>query len=323
MQSSEERDILFFDLKTNTISRKFNNLPPKNISFLIGQLKELYDNKEAFHQYRNKTETLYIADISIEENHVKILINRSDKKVADIILSDLEKNTRRLIEKVDGEGNDYSTHIIVSFNAPLSQPNTHLFLLELSPGLGRAKIELFLNALIRKCKKKNPDQFTMNNPDGSVDSHGEQKKIKISSRIELHGHLSDEFKTELANGTIDFLELYSPVEHNPYDEYSYTTEKKKSLQLSLSDSGKVAEKLKMIKSICKKGNSDDMEYLRVKFINSEKISRTVHLHTSSAELAVDYIFIKKYKIRGFLNPLVSSYTELNQEVIDKVLELIP
>ncbi len=322
MQLINEREILFFDLKPKTISRKFKNLQPLDAKFLFIQLEKLFKKGTAFRQIKNKTETLYIADIQCKDNLAQILINRSDKNVTDVVFSDVEKKKRRVIKKEDGEGNDYSAHIVWTLERVDGLPDTYLFLLELSPGLGSRKIESFINYLLRKAKKDNPRDFSIKSPEGNVDSKGRIVKINVSYKIELHGHISDQFKEELERGRITFLELYTPKHNIPFDDYSYTTERKKALQLTISNSGKLASKISLIKSICNRASSEGLEYLKVRFVTNENINRTAHIYTNTANLASDFLFIKKKRITNLSNAFLSSYDRLNDEIISNMIRLL-
>ena len=322
MLLADERDVFFYDIKVKSHSHKIKGLPPANSIFLINELKCLYNAGLAIHSYKKNTETIYIADIEVDtiNGYAKLLINRSDQNTADTILSDVSKNTRRVIAKKEGEGNDNSSHIIWLLDE--TKPHTYLFISEFSPGLSRGKIQAFLNALFLKCARRNPEKFTRNHPDGSLDSKGNLKRIKCRPMVELRGHLSTEFKKELETGKFLGLEVFTPQEQNPFDENNYTEEKKHTIQLVLSEEGKAAEKWALVKSVCKQAHTNKLDYLRIKFQNTEGANRSICLYAETVDIAKGFLYIKKRKINNFDKALLTSYENFNIEIITKMLLLI-
>jgi hypothetical protein len=321
---ADERDIFYYDIKIKSHSRTIKGLSPANSIFLLNELRDLYRNNLASHSYKKDTETIYIADIEIDtiKGYAKLLINRSDQNTADTILSDVSKETRRVIAKKEGEGNDNSSHIIWTLKETSHIPHTYLFISEFSPGLGRGKIQAFLNTLFYKCAKRNPGKFSRKHPDGSLDKKGNTKIINCRPMIELRGHLSNEFKKELEAGKFLSLEVYTPHKQNPYDENNYTKEKSRTVQLVLSEEGKIAEKWALVKSVCKQANHDNQDFLRIKFRNNEGGQRSLKLHSETADIAEGFLYIKKRKINNFAKPLLTSYESFNASIIKKMLPLI-
>lgn len=324
MLLADERDIFFYDIKIKSNSRAVVGLPPVKANVIVDELIKLYENDNAYKEYKNKTEVIYISDIQLDtaSGLVKILINRSDQNTADTILSNIQRGTRRVIKKEQGEGNDNSSHVIWVLNETPKKPNYYLLISEYSPGLGRGKVEAFINALLWKCAKIKPELFSIKHPDGSVDKKGNPKKINFRPMVELHGHLSKEFKEELRAGKFLGLEVYTPYEQQPYDAYKYTEEKNHTVQLVLSEKGKTAEKWALVKSVCAKAHKDNQDFLRIRFENSEGANRSIQLHTESVDVAKGFIYIKKRKVKDFSKALLSSYEEINPEIINKMTALI-
>ena len=202
MLKDDSRTIHFFDLIVTASARNLKGLTPYNAARLVSFIKNGYDNNRAFKRSPDKRSITYLADLEISRDYAIFLINKSDRGAADPTFSDPDKNSRRTIPKIDGEGTDMSAHMIWNLNAAQNVPDTYLVFLESVPGLSSTTVRTFLTHVLNEERKKDRPSFQVQHPDGSNESNGNPRLVTIRHSLQLRGHLSDSFKEDLNQGQI-------------------------------------------------------------------------------------------------------------------------
>lgn len=324
MLKTDERHIYFLDAKIISYAKDIKGIPPKPDETLIQLIEGLRKDGKALRSNRKDTETVYLSDIKLDKasGFATLLLNRSDKSTADPTFTDLKNETRRVVKKKDEEGQDNSAHIVWKLKEQQSRKDTYLFLMELSPRLSRAKVESFLNFLLSECAKKHPENFTIKHPDGSVDDNGNPQKLKFKSKIELRGHVSETFKEDLEAGKLLGIDVFTkPKEKINWDSGSFTIEKKEIVQIVPSKDKQITHKFRIVKQVLKKANKKNYELATIRFKNEFGDEKSAVLDTEFIMMANDFKYVKKSKISHFKNLLLSSYSEINPEISNKMIEL--
>jgi hypothetical protein len=322
MQKSKERIISFFDvvLTAHTYGQKLD-LPPFPLVNFIRQIDAWYQADTCPQLGRHSAETVYLADMSISANRkrVDLLINRSDRDASDTVYSNPKIKRRRKLSKNDGEGHDFSAHMIISL---VPKGNTYQAALEVSPGLASGKVAWFLNYLIRHCINETKDDYKMPHPDNSTNSAGVQRLVVAYHKVELRGHPSDELLNSINSGVLDSIELIDKRKRNlNWDSNGNTKEIQRSVILRPGPKAS-ARNFNRIKEAASLSFQKNYSEARVKFKAPNGISTTVTLETQHMQLANDTIYVKKEKISGFSSLIDSSSQSLNPEIVDKMAKLI-
>lgn len=312
-----ERLVHFYDLKIDASCRNFD--APKSISVQKAvQLMELVPIDQRVRESAKGHELQYISDWDRTDNTVSILLNKSDKSISDPIFTVPREGKRRVAEKEDNEGQDFSVHIVIRL--PEDVLNPALLIMEYCPGLSLLSVERVLNRILADAKKLSPEEFTQNHPDGSLDANGKPKKINVTFKCRLEGHLSDELKDDLNNGKIQSIELITDkTKHTPFDEDGYITEKCKTVTLNVNEDkpsaiGKFERMMNVITQ-----HKTDYDQAKIRFKSPEGLDRTVDIDPSDG---IAQLYIKKVRLDSFQTDLKSSYAKFNPETLLKMKALL-
>lgn len=323
MQKHDERIVLFMDVKLSTMARRVQGLPVIGAGDLAQKIISLHSRGKVIRKNKSCTESYYLADVKLtrDKSRLCLLVNKSDRRTSDPAFSDPDASTRRVVNKQEGEGQDYSTHIVWSLSPQAHSADTYLFLMEASPGMPSPQIAVFLNYMLKEVATLFPDDYFVNHPDGAIDVDGQTKKIKTHTKVELRGHLCDDFLEELRTGRVNSLELFTESDYQqPWDSHGYATEKKRSVSLKVV---KGVPALGVLRDLFNKQKKSGYEQARISFKTEEDVDRSVKVFTDTFQVANDFKYVKKRKIDGFQDRLISSYDALHVPILRKMTALIP
>lgn len=312
-----ERLVFFYDLSIDAESRTFE--APKPISVREAfKLIERVPVEERIKSISNGHEQLYISDLELADDTISILINKSDKRIPPPIFSDPTRNTRRIVEVQEHEGQDFSAHVIIRL--PQDDLYPAIALLEHCIGLGTPIVIKLLNEVLKKAKSHSPQSFEQIHPDGSIDNTGRPKMYSTNFKFKLEGHISDELKNDLNNGKIQSIELITEKnKHQCFDEDSYLEEKCKSITLTLkSESNPIADKFSLIANALGR-KKDEYNLARIKFKTPTGIDRAVKFEINHI---FDQHYVKKEKLDNFESELKSSYDKFCDAILEKMKALL-
>lgn len=315
----DERDILFFDMYTQPSSkgRKAGVSAHPFINY-IKILEELVENKSTVVVGgRNKDKVLYISDmINYEKEEILVLLlNISDRATADPVITDPEKNKRRDIYKDDGEGSDYSAHIVISYKENEESAKKYLCVIEKVPNLSVSRIEVLLNRVLRKGKLHAPSMYQSNHPDGTI-VDGKIKQVKYSPEVRLSGHLSQSFAEQIESGRIERIELYRDVEVTPFDFNSILIEDRYTMSLKINRKIKAMNIDAIIAALKSGKKSYDTLRVRIKKNNGRSLTHCLDIDD---EEAIHTLLVRKEKIEGFNTTLKTSSERINNDIVSKII----
>lgn len=314
-----ERTVSFYDLRMSASSRTFD--APTTIS--TAQALELLASIPEEHRikgYQNDEHIYYIKDLRFENGNCEILINKCDRQLADPRFSDPRNSTWRTAAREDGEGLDFSCHLII--RPSLDPLESALAILENATGLSIANVQRFLTGLLRDVEAFNIDAFEFPHPDGSVDAKGQPKKYRARFTFTFDGHPSDELVDSLREGRINGIELItSSNKEGRLDAHGYVREVRQTLAISLGDQVERGKRVGTLKSFFQK-KSTAYEKARISFVDPGGLPRTVKLNTADFTIDAESIFIKRISIDGFVEPLEQAYETINPAIIAKMRLLL-
>lgn len=312
-----ERTVYFYDLEVTSKSRKYGEEYPISIDTAI-KLIEAVPSKNRTKPTSNGRETLYISDIKRKGNTIALLVNKSDKRIADPVFSNPKEHRRRVIEKEMEEGQDYSSHILLITNQ--NDPSQSLALVEHCQGLGISAISLALDSIIKLAKNEQPEEFKRPDPNGACDPQGNPVTHEVTHVFEFKGHPSQDLQEDLNNGVIRSIELIS--ERNKYsniDENSYFQEKHRVISITPVNKNTIRNRIYSEIKRLLKSRREDHEKARVRFKTQQDMVRTVEIDAFNT---FSQHYIRKEKIQDFRPELKGSYSEIHLPIIEKMKELV-
>lgn len=322
MQKSKERLISFFDVvvSAHTRGEKLDLAPFPLLSFML--LIEAWKNAGTCPKLgRKATETIYLADIKVSADgkRADLLINRSDKDASNVVYSNPESNAVRAFQKVPGEGNDFSAHLVINLKSSTCK---YVAALEVAPGLPSGKITRFLTFLLRNCVMNNKVAYSLAHPNGSTNSAGIPNMVVAYHKVEMTGHPSKEFLKSIDGGVLESIELIDKKRKNlNWDTNGNTKEVSRSVMLRVGPKGN-ARNHSRVKEAAELAFKRKYDEARVRFRTKNGILSTVVLETETMQFANETVYVKKEKISGFTTPIDSSSTVLNGEIVEKMAYFI-
>lgn len=329
MQNNSERTILHFDARLEASASAGQNgtyrgLTPLPLADVLKLAKRLFDDTPLLsRESKSGRELCYLADIrvNVAAGYAEVLVNRSDKNAPDLVLSEPKQKRRRLIAKVNGEGSDFSSHIIFKL-APIA-PNTYRVVIEQSPGLPSPKLERFFNLLLRTCSRKYRSELLRPHPTQPTDAGGKPRKVGLKHKLVFRGHPSKNLLADLESGTLESMELVDHKQHaRHWDSNGYIVEQSRVIKLKQSPKKIKGKVIDALEAVCSQGKKSKLDVLRVRFKTSDGMPRSLEFDTNDGEIVNDEKYIQKAVITNFPAPLPSSFNALDGEVMKRMRALI-
>lgn len=319
MRNQHIRDILYLDCQ---IKSDPETSPKKSLEWLAGQIALISADRPKTTQWsRDKKRKVFIRDFEIAGRILWLLLYSNDADAPDASFSHFETDAQRDEAKADGEGRPESAHIAICLDEVPHLPFRYLVLAEAASSLPRARVERYLNFLIRQVKKENPEAFKEPDKSGAQDAEGKPLMVKYANSVALMGHLSDEFQREIQDGALTGITLETDQKEKiGFGEGSLLIPVKKQIKLAVQSTWKekaaeiVAEALKM-------GKNNDLETARITFASSDKSPHTVLLDTETGDVLNDG-FIKTYRLNGLGVPLPEASISFNAQIKARVKILL-
>lgn len=156
MRNKIETTVFFYDVGVSARSKKYAGLPPLNGKDIFDLIVLASKSDVGVKQNVNKKVFTYISHSEVQGSKGCLLISQSDLDAADPAFS-IPKKRRRVVAKDLEEGLEGSGHLVMNFTA--AAPNTYSLILEGTPGLSTAKVQQYLNYLLRVAKSLSPKKF--------------------------------------------------------------------------------------------------------------------------------------------------------------------
>lgn len=322
----------FFDMKLDARGRSraegnTADFPtrPKTMLEIKELVEALLDSGDIFLSkgQSDKADKYYIAHSDMVDGHWVLLINRCDPSAPDSVYSNPESKERKVNEKLPGQGSEYSAHLILNLK-PVKGGDYYFCIIEASygAGLGSSAVTNFFAHVIRHCKKQKPLLFKIPNLDGSCDKKGKQNVVHLVHEVELHGHISDTFKTDLQSGALGGIELisYKSV-GDKWDDAGFVKEKHRIIKLNL-EKDLIGDAVKTVSAVLKKAKAknDGIAEMRVSFKDGSGSPNSALLSVDTGQLAADGRYLKRYYISSANNVSSASIEQVNHAIVKEVLK---
>jgi hypothetical protein len=295
MRNQHTRDILFLDVRVAGDPEIAPAKSIREIAVLIGKLR---DSKGAVSWNRPKTRKTYIRDFEIDDDTgmIWLLLCATDAHAPGASFADLDTDEQRDEEKKEGEGRPETAHLMILQAETKDGSGEYLALLEECPSFPRAKVEKYLNFLLRTAYKEHKDDFLYPSPTGEMKRDGTPKMIQYRNSATIGGHMSTDFLADIEAGTIRGMWL--ETDHKAsigFGERKRLTPVRKQIKLSVSGSGWKDGPRELIGEALGMGRDNKLETARIAFVAPDNTAHTAVLDTENGTILNDG-YIKKGRI---------------------------
>ncbi|WP_431494855.1 hypothetical protein [Pseudomonas brassicacearum] len=328
-----KRVATFFDMKLHARGRSraegnTADFParPKSLLEIKDLVESLFQSGDIFLSkgHSDKADKYYIAHSDTVDGHWVLLINRCDPSAPDSVYSNPESKERTVNEKLPGQGSEYSAHLILNLQ-PVKGSDYYFCIIEAAygSGLGSSAITSYFAHIIRHCKKQKPHLFRIPNIDGSRDKKGGQNVVHLVHDVELHGHISETFKSDLQSGALGGIELisYKSV-GDKWDDAGFVKEKHRIIKLDL-EKDLIGDAVKTVADVLRKAKAkgDGIAQMRVSFKDGSGSANSALLSVDTGQLATDGgRYLKRYSISSANNVSSASIEQVNHAIVKEVLK---
>lgn len=319
-----ERIIQFFDIGIlgGTFSpdlRGKSLAAPRTLDKLMNEFIILRDTNLARNKISPQSKQEYrLEDMEEKTDCWVLLINVVDTDAAHPVTQKVsgEAADREVITLGVDRGLESSSHLIIYKDT--NQAKKHLCLFEKNSSLPFRKAIAFLRKLCRVSAKKHASQYKLPHPG---DEQG--KTFNVYCDIGYYGHPSEEFIDELNDGVIRGIKITSEMDVvkgfdvNKYPELIGTDIKMSVKRWDIAKSG---GNWKHLKKAISYADSLDSPFVKVSFQDSSGASHTTELSSDTANLTHSDKYVKKRKIEGFGNALLTAFPIIHDEIVQKMQE---
>ncbi|MFC3084532.1 hypothetical protein [Tabrizicola soli] len=309
---NNERHIYFYDLRIKKAA-KHAHIPHLrdllsvwNGAFAVGQAKHTLEKGSVVYR---------IGDVKYDaaDETVELLIRRSDLSAAEAAYGNIDTGNLRIAKKTPDEGGDVAAHVVMSLKQEKGKPDTYLTLVEGVPRIGHLVIQSTLNRVIREKCRTDKTVFQYADP-GGARKDGSPKMNSFVPTVELQGHLSEDFVSDLENGVVGGIELLKHKTKTPLGGSAYIREEAQILKLSVDKSlpagGRWSNILKPLQRM-----KIDYPTAKIRFIDPDKKARTVEIDVDTGT-PTQQLYVKCYRVTGINPPLAQSSASLVRHLAD-------
>ncbi|TPG26544.1 hypothetical protein EAH83_01875 [Variovorax ginsengisoli] len=260
--------------------------------------------------------TYEISDWKEEGNLVAFLFRMTDRSVADPYFSDIEKDERRKAAKVEREGQESSSHVVIQL--PENPVDPAIMLIERTSGITIPRVLMVLKLLLKKAKIKEPELFKQPPLDGAV-VDGKPVMHDVNYWLDAEGHISDQLAEDLNKGSISEIELITKRHREePFDQDAYLVNEESIVVLKVNKKHQgYKDKFKKITGLLEE--QKDFEKARIRFVTAGGTTGNIDW---DEENGISEQYLKKELIKNIQPPMESSYEVFRKDLLINMRLLI-
>lgn len=281
MLSDLERWVGVFDFRIRPSHDQAPNLP---IEEIIPRISNLFGNGGAVKMYLNGVRALRVSQLRHDpvEKTLTVLMQLSDKRMADPVFADLERGTLRVEPKLEGEGIAVSAHFVIKTEPNVNSVDHYKAVVECVPGITKSVFEPFLNWLLRASYENEEFVSALTN-----------KKYKLRPVLEVLSHTSQTLEESLAGSRLQGIRLISTSRVKGMDKNPYTETVEKAIKLKVVKQPGRTAKNRLLSSLWERGKRDGYNKLSISYSKDGKQSS---LDLDLREDAATKLFTKMERI---------------------------
>lgn len=319
--NQKERSVYFYWIQVEVKnSLGIRGIKPPPMSAVLAHIKKMVEENKARRRREEAGEIVYVPAIDIDtgRNVATILMNISNRNESDVIYSNPDIGERDVFRKREGQGNEYSSHIIINLKSDEKDPSKYQMLVEHAPKLTGGTIAKHLSFLIKECSYLYRDEFVIPHPDGSVEN-GKPKTLKTWLSFTHFGMLSDTFKAQLENGHITDIELVTERVSISFEQGACAIPRRQTISMRPADEDRLGSRLK---SIFKTAKEHNYERARIVFKTADGVDQSASFDTDTESVIAEERHVRRKTISGFALPLDDSTLGIDNERKSKMVELL-
>ncbi|MEB8055776.1 hypothetical protein [Pseudomonas fulva] len=327
------RTATFVDIKIDShgISRSNDNpiifdADPKSMEALSQQMLKLWNGGNRFVKKgrSEKAARLYLADLEVKDNRLILLINRSDPTAPDSVSSDPDNKSRVVHRKPANHGSEYSAHVVIGIH-PTVGDNYYLCIIEtvFGSGLHLSSISDYLKSVIKFLRMQFKDEYLIPHAAGVKDKKGDPVMVRHVHTLELQGHPSSSFQTDLETGTLSGIDLINfSGSGATWDDKGTITEHQRIVQLKPASGlvGSAGSALRQVRAKVSKTHTE-YQHMRVRFKTESGESKDATINSDTGKLVDLDKYIKRHTIPSPISD-TTSFDKINQSIIKSIIALM-
>lgn len=299
---NNERLIYFFDLHID-VNKK--TASPPNAREVFHVIESAFKASRASLQVNKKTATVQVTDIRFDDTQdiVTLYVRYADRRGADVYFADTDANTSRIERKKAGEGRGFGAHLSVSLSQQAGSPNTYLAMLEKANGVNSTLVLRLLQSILRELYRADENLFTCDDISGARDRNGSPKKVGFRPMLELRGLPSEQFISDLEEGSLQEIHLIEDKESKQFGAHPWLHEKQNVLRLAAGAGVPgVSQLWNNLKGVFSAEAKKGYNKARIKFRRADGQADTVEVDAETGTL-LDQRYVKAKRIGDVDPPL--------------------
>ena len=307
------RQVLFYDLTVETKTRANAAVTQLTMLDILSEIHKHYSYIGPI-AFDNQTLWLTVQEWLVDGNDHHILVNKSDSNKSNPTFSKPLANSRRTIQKEDGEGDETSSHVFIKIDK--DNPQKALVLIERGALASTSRLTTVFSKGLRTVKARNPEFLQQPNVDGSCDKNGNPNVVNLYIDFEADAHLSDSFIEDLKAGRFLDAVLTSEKEANHIvDGHTQFVINKEFLKIAPSPVNPVS-----IAGLKKyfKAKSGQFEKARIRFKKADGSEKETDVDTAVFK---EMSYVKKEHIASDGVEFGSAYEKIEPLTIKKMKDL--
>lgn len=281
----------------------------------IGSVSEEQQNAlNAFQRYFSPREVKIDKDRRI----AIILFDAIDPNGADVTYKNYRTRKSRRNKKEAYEGINYSAHLVIKLDG---ENGIYDAVLEDVPYLTINAINSILSKMAQTIRNKNNKIFTIKSPTGVPNAHGKVKNEACRLQLLFHQIPDQRFWDVVSRReAVSTLEL---VNTNPQNDDDITLDFKScSIVFDLPPQSFFDSAKSNFKKLFSFGKKHHYDFLKVTVQTEAGNSKTVWFNTETELMRADK-FTKMELIEGLREKLATATEKINDELVDRMTELLP
>ena len=253
-----------------------------------------------------------------EKSHVCFLINFLFKGASRSVLRDKQKNNRTLFgPSTPSQGFEVSSHVLISLD---EKQGKHEAIIERIPTIPTAIIRGFFNKALLEVAKKFSKHFEKKHSFGATEEEsGEEKKIRYKCKFDIDGKIDPDFLLQINDGTMNDVVVIRDskgvVNAPDYNQPIIPIEESLRLDTKRID----GSRLDWLRAACSAFKEKNYTRVKVRYTAPSGVSATATMKIDMIRAeGIENKLIKKSIIRGFTTSLDDSYTNVQDDIMQKM-----
>jgi hypothetical protein len=299
---ANERLVYFFEMNVSA-NKQAASAPA--MADVMATLEQAFRESKTSLEINKQTATVEIVDLRIDDAQelATLFVRYSDKNGADVYFANPVENSSRVERKRDGEGRAYGAHLTISLKPRSPGSNVYATMLEKANGLSSTIVVRLLQSIFRTLYKADQNLFTCDDISGARTRDGKAKQVGFRPMLALKGLPSDQFISDLQDGTLKEIQLIEEREAKQVGARPWLVENQRILKLEAQpEKMHVANMWDNLKGLFAAESKNGFGHARIKFRRADGEMESVDVDAETGGL-LDHKYVKAKRIIDIKPPL--------------------